>query len=98
MRAKISWKRPDEGGRMKPPLGEGSPPYATLARLGGSNEPWPPSEGWSLVVEKVEAIDLYTWEANVRFLVSEAPSELLTPGRTFELFEGSKCVASGSLC
>jgi hypothetical protein len=97
MRAKIEWVRPEEGGRSSPPSGSGSPPYATLVKLGGSNEPWPPSEAWSLVVEKVEASNPFTWEAEVKFLADGAPAELLTSGRTFELYEGHKRVAAGTL-
>ena len=97
MRAKIEWVKPEEGGRSRPPSGEGSRPYSAPVKLGGSNEPWPPPEAWSLVVEKVEAPDLYTWEADVRFLVEGAPVQLLTTGRNFELYEGRLCVARGTL-
>jgi hypothetical protein len=74
-----------------------TPPYATVVKLAGSNEPWPPADAWSLVVEKVEESDPYTWEAEVGFLVDDAPVELLTSGRSFELYEGKKRVAVGTL-
>ena len=96
MRAKIEWVRHEDGGRLAPPLGEGPSPYSTVVRFAGSNEPWPPTEAWSLVVEKI-ASDHYTWEADVRFLVDDAPAELLTSGRGFELFEGNRRVAIGTV-
>jgi hypothetical protein len=33
------------------------------------------------------------WIAEIRFLVDEAPQELLSEGSCFELFEGKRCVA-----
>jgi len=98
MRAKIHWKSKQEGGRLKPPAGVGQPPYATVVRFKDTNEPWPPPSAWSLVVEKVvDLSDEYDWVANVHFLVKEAPIEELRANREFELFEGGRCVASGSL-
>lgn len=96
MRAKIVWARPEDGGRSEPPLGVSSPSYATLVKLEGSNEPWPASEAWSLTVEKIRG-SRFAWEPEVRFLADEAPSHLLTPGRSFELYEGHKRVAVGVL-
>lgn len=97
MLAEIEWVRPEDGGRSKPPLGEGSPRYATIARFIGSDEAWPPSEAWSLVVEKVDVTGPYTWMAEVRFLMDTAPLELLASGQSFELFEGLKRVATGKI-
>jgi hypothetical protein len=76
----------------------GQPPYATVIRFKDANEPWPPPNAWSLVVEKLsELSNEYDWVANVRFLVTEAPVEELRVGREFELFEGARCVATGIL-
>ena len=98
MRAKIHWKSKQEGGRLKPPAGVGQPPYATVVRFKDTNEPWPPPAAWSLVVEKiVDLSDEYDWVANVHFLVKEAPIKELRANRDFELFEGGRCVAAGSL-
>jgi hypothetical protein len=97
MRANIEWVRPEDGGRAQPPSGEGSRAYATMVKFGRSNEPTPPSEAWSLVVEKLTAAGSYIWEADVRFLSKDAPVDLLTPGRPFELYEGQKRVATGTL-
>jgi hypothetical protein len=79
------------------PTGVGSPPYSTLVGLRGSNEPWPPSDAWSLIVEKIDALDPYTWEAEVRYQSEHAPAGQLAPGRDFELYEGGKVVAVGRL-
>jgi hypothetical protein len=95
MEATIEWKTREEGGRATPPLGEGNPPYATTVRFIEPNDPWPPENAWSLVVEKRTELDLHHWVANVRFLVESAPKERLKPGQQFELYEGMRCVASG---
>ena len=98
MRARITWKRQQEGGRTKPPAGIGTPPYATVVRVRDSDEPWPPANAWSLVVDKIESESGdHEWIANVRFLVDGAPHYELRPLREFELYEGRKCVATGVL-
>lgn len=97
MLAEIVWVRPEDGGRSKPPLGEGFPQYATIAKFIGSGDAWPPSEAWSLVVEKVDATGPNKWMAEVRFLVDTAPLELLASGQSFELYEGHKRVATGTI-
>ena len=95
VRATIRWIKPDEGGRRHPPSGEGTIPYSTIVRFLG--EPWPPQTAWSLLVEKVRAVDPFTWDANIRFLFPEAPEDLLTLHKGFELYEGNKCVAHGAI-
>lgn len=98
MRAQVHWKTKAEGGRSKPPAGIGSPPYATVVRFTDSDEPWPPENAWSLVIEKIESeSDEYDWVADIRYLVDEAPHDELRPNRQFELYEGAKLVASGIL-
>jgi hypothetical protein len=97
MRANIEWVRPEEGGRSRPPSGEGSRAYATVVKFGRSHEPSPPLEAWSLAIEKLTATGFYIWNAEVRFLSNDAPVDLLTPGRPFELYEGQKRVAIGTL-
>jgi hypothetical protein len=97
VQATIEWKTKEEGGRSKLPLGKGIPPYATLVRFLGTNEPWPPENAWSLVVEKQSEIDPYRWVADVYFLVADAPKERLIEGAKFELYEGNRCVASGAI-
>jgi len=97
MLAEIEWIRPEDGGRSKPPSGEGSPRYATIVRFAESAGASTLGEAWSLVVEKVEALNPYSWVAEVRFLVDAAPMDLLASGRTFELYEGHKRVATGKV-
>lgn len=98
MQALIEWIPKENGGRTKPPLGLGSPPYATEIRFVDGEETWSPQEAWSLVVMKHEAeSNEYRWIADVHFLVKEAPHDSLRDGRTFELYEGNKCVARGQL-
>ena len=65
-------------------------------RFKDTEEPWPPPNAWSLVIEKIESeSDDYRWLANVRYLAAEAPHHELRQDREFELYEGSKCVATG---
>ncbi|HEX4123889.1 MAG TPA: hypothetical protein VHY37_04120 [Tepidisphaeraceae bacterium] len=94
MRARIHWKTKVEGGRNRPPSGHGLTPYTTEIRF---KEPaWPPTEAWSLVVEKIpELSSEYDWVANVQFLAKQAPENELRSNREFELYEGKKCVATG---
>jgi len=98
VQARIHWKTWEEGGRRHPPAGIGQPSYATIVRFKDAAEPWPPPVAWSLVVEKIEATSHpYDWVANVHFLMDEAPVSELRLHREFELYEGSRCVATGVL-
>ena len=96
-KALVEWIPKDQGGRTKPPLGVGVPPYTTEVRF--VDDPWPPVDAsWSLVVVKYEPLSTeFKWTADVHFLVEEAPHESLREGRDFELYEGSKCVARGRI-
>ena len=97
-RATLEWIPKELGGRSKPPLGEGEPPYATVVRFPKSGEAWPPPVAWSLVVRKVDSVEEpFKWIAEVHFRVEEAPHHLLVAGTEFELFERSKCVARGRI-
>jgi hypothetical protein len=95
MEATVHWKTKDEGGRSAPPLGEGTPPYATVVRFLEPADPWPPETAWSLVVQKKLAMDEYNWLADVHFLAENAPSNRLSSGQKFALYEGNRCVALG---
>jgi hypothetical protein len=98
MEARIHWFRWDQGGRVTLPACEGDPPYATVVRFKNSNEPWPPSVVWSLVVEKLRVFESeYDWIVRVRYQFPNAPSCELQPGREFELLEGGRLVAEGIL-
>jgi len=96
-KAIIEWIPKDQEGREKPPLGVGAPFYSTVVRF--ADEPWPPLNGsWSLVVIKnVQASTEFRWVAEVHFLVKEAPHDSLRSGRSFEIYEGNKCVARGMI-
>ncbi|MHB1422454.1 MAG: hypothetical protein ACYC3I_04495 [Gemmataceae bacterium] len=90
--ARITWLTPEEGGRRTPPSG---PRYSTPARFEGQ-APGPEGANWSLVVDRMsQPLGSADWIAEVRFLVDEAPHELLLLGARFELYEGKKCVARG---
>ncbi len=96
-KALIEWIPKEKGGRSKPPLGVGIPPYSTVVHF--VDEPWPHTkESWSLVIVKDEPHSTeLKWVADVHFLVEAAPHDALRDGREFELYEGGKCVARGGV-
>jgi len=94
--AKIRWLKPDEGGRVAPPPG---PRYSTVAKFDSQTEAEWRKEAWSLVLH-LEGPPDETWiqTAWVRFLAEgNAPAAWLQPRRGFELFEGPKKVAEGTV-
>jgi hypothetical protein len=94
--ARIRWLRPQEGGRIVPPSG---PKYSTVARFESqTNENWR-ENAWSLVLS-LEGTPDETWSqtACIRFLAEKAaPIAWLEPHTNFELFEGSRKVAEGTV-
>lgn len=96
--AEIRWIPADEGGRERPPGGVGEPPYSPIVRLRDPDEPELGETMWSLVVRKLEeGEDGAEWLAEIAFLDDPAPHEALTTGRRFELYEGPRCVAVGTI-
>lgn len=92
--AEIEWLCADVGGRKSPPTG---PQFVAPVRF--EDEPWETwsQNAWSLVVELIEASDAFHWKARAAYLMSDAPHAQLRPGRRFELYEGHRCVARGTL-
>jgi superfamily II DNA or RNA helicase len=94
VRAKIKWRSPEEGGRSAPPPG---PRYSTVARFVQQGSNWR-ENAWSLVLQFVEDPDQQgSHTANVKYLSDDGPQDWLTSGSRFELWEGSKVVASGEV-
>ena len=93
VRARICWASRDEGGREAPPSG---PTYSTVARFNHPGGDWT-TEAWSLVLEGMPADSSLSAIVDVRFLSPEGPGELLSSGSTFELFEGDRKVATGTV-
>ena len=92
--ARIRWLRPEEGGRVAPPLG---PTYSTVAKFKLLANKWP-QEAWSVVLTLKEPLDPdQQMTVEVRMLVEGAPDALLDPGSVFELFEGRQRVAIGEV-
>lgn len=92
--ARVTWLTPEEGGRSVPPTG---PRYSAPVRFEGQAAG---AEGanWSLVIDlQSHPPGSADWIAEVRFLVEDAPQELLRLGASFELYEGKKRVARGIL-
>ena len=80
-----------------PPSGEGGGVYAPIIRFVDAESTWPPPIAWSLIVNKIAALNQYEWIADVSYLAREAPASELRASRPFELLEGRKCVATGML-
>lgn len=92
--ARLRWTRPSEGGREGPPS---APPYVTVSRFEQQRDTWE-QEAWSLVVEWSDPPDdSWAHQVVVRFLVENAPEELLESGNHFELLEGKRVVAIGEV-
>ncbi len=92
-RASIHWIPVGDGGRHAPPPG---PTYSTVARFTALADRWP-HEAWSVVLGINEPADGGgRMTATIRMLAGDAaPRGLLDAGSTFDLFEGSRCVAQG---
>jgi len=95
MRATIDWIPPEEGGRRSgPPSG---PDYAAPAKFTEHADAWL-IEAWDLLVHQVECLGgPNKWLADVQFRVDEAPHAWLMPHAVFELYEGRRCVAKGTI-
>ena len=90
--AKLRWLKPEEGGRLCPPVG---PKYVTVVRFESKKQEWL-IEAWSLIVEfKSSPNNELEHHVDVSFLVPEGPNELLVKGSAFELMEGAQTVAKG---
>lgn len=96
-RAHIVWHRVSDQRRVWPPRG---PEYSTIARFSSIVETWP-HEAWSVVIEIPQEplmMDSYEGVVGIRMLVPEnVPAQLLRPWNNFELYEGPRCVAHGTV-
>ena len=90
----LRWKAQSEGGRKALPTGA---TYSTAARFEGEGESWL-NKTWSLVVEFVEPPNWNSHRVRICFLAEDAPMDLISSGRRFELMEGIQCVADGVVC
>ena len=91
MKVRVHWVPADQGGRTTLPTGN---TYSTVARFPEDTH-WP-EEAWSIVLESVPspAEQGSPSIGKVRFLVDEAPQERLRIGRSFDLYEGARRVAT----
>jgi hypothetical protein len=92
--AHIEWLTPEQGGRSAPPAG---PRFVIPVRFAGVSQLGASGANWSLVLDRVAQPASGEWVARVQFLVQEAPEDLLQVGAQFELFEGNKCIAHGTV-
>lgn len=88
--AKIKWLTEEQGGRKTIPWGD---KYGPIVIIKGSkihlNE-----AVWSLLVSNKELISEFETIAEIKYLFENAPDNL-HKGVEFELYEGSKLVATG---
>lgn len=94
-KARIRWLKPDEGGRPSPPPG---PDYSTVARFETLADRWP-NEAWSIVLHISAPADAEgVMVADIRMLAgADAPTDLMSAGSRFDLFEGRRHVARGEV-
>lgn len=94
-RVRIEWKSVTQGGRAAPFVGMR---YSTVARFPGDALPWESASAWSVVVEFDEATRSDSGDlGTVRFLSENAPHDLLKAGTVFELYEGPRLTAVGTV-
>ena len=92
--ARVTWVPAGSGGRSAAP---GAGRYIAVARFDDPRADWS-NAAWSVVLElhgpaDADAVSV----ADARFLVPEAPHDLMRPGNHFELFEGNRRVAEVDL-
>ncbi|MDX2246302.1 MAG: hypothetical protein SF052_05980 [Bacteroidia bacterium] len=87
---KLNWKLPEDGGRKNPPTGSS---YVAIPRFKGDDS-WP-QKAWSMRIDFTDENEHsdYIRYGFARFLVSQAPENLLKPGVEFDLLEGPHSVA-----
>ena len=84
-KARITWLKVDEGGRVPPPSGTR---YAPLIEIFGMEGAWSADFYCTDLIGQNMLIE-------IGFLSSEAPSEILKKGCSFKLYEGKRLVAFG---
>ena len=89
----ISWLSPEEGGRNVP-MAENIR-YCPIIKLSNMTDH---SKSWSADIYVQSQIEKYKSIATLCFLFEAAPCELLQVGIDFELFEGRRLVARGTIC
>lgn len=82
----------DQSGGVVP----AGPRYSTVARFRQKGGEWAESM-WSVVADFRSPAKDNSVLADVRFLVDDAPEELLFPNNRFELWEGPHKVAEGEV-
>jgi translation elongation factor EF-Tu-like GTPase len=87
--ARIFWLTPEEGGRLHPV----SSRYAATAMFEGYDN------HWSFFITDYNAPDpvTHTHYVQMTLMLREMINELLTPGRSFKIFEGSRLVGTGEV-
>lgn len=92
--AELQWFDAKHGGRPAPPPG---PKYSTVARFDAQGEEWL-KDAWSLVIQFIEQPDASrSHRVKVTFLSEKAPEQLLANGSAFDLMEGRRAVARGTI-
>jgi len=92
MQSKVTWVLAEDGGRRALPTERR---YVTVARFPEDGDRWN-EEAWSVVLE---ASPPPSEQGNptvvdARFLANDAPQDRIRPGRSFDLYEGARRVAT----
>lgn len=87
--ARITWLTPGEGGRQTP-IGSRYAGAASFDEIEGQ---------WSFFITNYEYPDedTHSHYVEMTLLVSDRRAEILTSGRLFDAYEGSRLVASGEV-
>jgi hypothetical protein len=92
MRAIIRWVPTSRGGRQRPP----NPAAGYTAPAHFESDPLSTQGNWSVrIIASKELRGDEVIDATIRFVVPEAPQNLLSEGERFELLEGRRVVAKG---
>jgi len=94
VRAKLKWLSAEEGGR-KLPMAINT---KYCPRIVFPDSPTRNGEEWSAEIYILSQVDKLISIANLSYLVDSAPFELLQEGREFNLVEGGRLVATGTIC
>ena len=71
--------------------------YSTVIKFEEDNKNWT-AGAWSIILNKlVQDNTKCVMTGDMKFLSPDAPNDLLTINKKFELFEGKKCAAKGEI-
>ena len=98
MNAKIQWLTEEEGGRRAPvPVVSNEKNNSKYCPIIVFPNVIYKNESWSADINIRSQVDKYESIAEISYLSEDAPFELLQEGANFELYEGNRLVATGTV-